>query len=67
MSIVMQGVREYCEGMDVTLSRDEQGRWLIEASNEAGHNGTAVDLLDLLQWLETHEQQWMPDGARGQQ
>ena len=50
--MVMTGVREYAEGKDVILSRNEQGRWLIEATNEGGHNGTAVDLLDLLQWLQ---------------
>ena len=65
MSIVMEGVREYCEGMNVKLRADENGRLVIVALNEGGYNSTEVDLLDLLTWLETHEQQWMPDGARG--
>lgn len=53
--VVMTGVREYAEGYDVILSRNDEGRWMIEATNEGGHNGTAVDLLDLLQWLQANE------------
>ena len=53
--IVMEGVREYCEGMDVRLEKNKEGRWVIDARNEGGHNSTEVDLLDLLQWLQAHE------------
>ena len=49
--IVMKGVREYCEEMDVALSRTTEGRLVIEARNEGGYNCTQVDLEDLLDWL----------------
>lgn len=52
--IVMEGVREYCEEMDVSL-RTTNGRLVIEARNECGHNSTEVDLLDLLDWLKANE------------
>ena len=46
------GVREYAEGFPVALWRDEDsGRLLIVAENEGGNNSTAIDLLDLLEWL----------------
>lgn len=52
MPVEMEGVREYAEGLPVELLRDkETGRPLIRAFNEAGHNCTEIDLLDLLAWL----------------
>jgi hypothetical protein len=50
---MMAGVREYAEGMDVNLAvRD--GRVVIDAWNEGGHNITEVDLADLIGWLRQH-------------
>lgn len=48
---VLSGVREYCEEMAVELWRLENGRLVVRAYNEAGHSGTEVDLLDLIEWL----------------
>ncbi len=44
-------VREYAEDMPVELCRLSTGRLVIRASNEGGHNFTAVDLEDLLDAL----------------
>lgn len=50
-AIIMEGVTEYEEGMDVRLST-RNGRLTIDAKNEAGHNGTDVDLVQLLLWVQ---------------
>ena len=47
----MTGVREYAEKIDVGIC-DWDGRLTISAKNEGGHNGTYVDLLDLLEWVQ---------------
>lgn len=50
------GVRAYhgCDDYPVQLWRhDETGRLVIRAYNEAGYNGTEVDLLDLVDWLKS--------------
>ena len=51
MNQIMEGVTEYAEGMDVSLST-RNGRLTIDAKNEAGHNGTDVDLVQLLLWVQ---------------
>ena len=38
---------EYYEGMDVKLLKRD-GKWVVVAINEAGYNGTEVDLTKLL-------------------
>ena len=53
--IIMEGVREYAEDFDVELLRVD-GRLVIHAQNEGGCNGTRVDLLDLLGWVQRHEE-----------
>ena len=56
MQNVMTGVREYAEGMDVELKfDDEENRFVIYAKNEAGHNCTMVDLLDVLEWVQMNK------------
>lgn len=49
------GVREYAEGLPVEIdfsnSEPDTRRLVVRARNEAGHNHTEVDLLDLLGWL----------------
>jgi hypothetical protein len=52
-AIVATGVREYCE--DYAVEFDESyGRPVVLAFNEGGYNSTAVDLLDLIDWLRKH-------------
>jgi hypothetical protein len=54
--VIMQGVREYCEDMEVTLQMQYKGtRLVINARNEGGYNSTEVDLLDLLDWVRANE------------
>ena len=48
--IIMEGVKEYAEGMDVRLGAIN-GRLTIDAKNEGGHNGTDVDLVQVLEWV----------------
>jgi hypothetical protein len=50
MTLVMKGVREYAEKMDVELQYVDD-RYVIYAVNEGGHNCTMVDLLDVLEWV----------------
>ncbi len=51
--VVMEGVREHAEDMPVKLAF-KHGRWIIDALNEGGYNGTEVDLIDLIEWLRKH-------------
>lgn len=48
--VVMEGVREWDEGLAVSLIV-KNGREYVRATNEGGHNSTAVDLRDLVAWL----------------
>ena len=56
----MAGVTEYAEGYEVELvlwaaGQTNRGeRWAVKALNEAGHNCTAIDVLDLIAWLHEH-------------
>jgi hypothetical protein len=50
MNQIMEGVTEYAEGLDVRLSVTK-GRLVVGAQNEGGHNGTDVDLVQLLEWV----------------
>jgi len=34
-----------------------ESRWIVEASNEGGHNNTQIDLIDLLKYIKIN----MPD------
>lgn len=49
--IVMCGVTEYAEESDVKLVKKESGRYVVDATNEGGFNGTEVDLEQLLDWI----------------
>jgi len=51
--MILEGVREYCEKEPVEIDT-ENGREVIVAANEGGHNSTRVDLLDLINWLKKH-------------
>lgn len=65
--VVMDGVREYNEGMPVyfaptedanrtgeTRTAERAGRFVLEAFNEGGHNSVAIDVDDALMWLMRH-------------
>lgn len=47
-------VREWCEGLPVELWINRQGRPVIRALNEDGHNSTEIDLNHLLDWLNVN-------------
>lgn len=46
-------VREWNDGMPVELWINRSGRLVLRSYNEDGHNSTEVDVLDLLDWLES--------------
>ena len=46
--MILSGVREYTEGHPVQLGRRHDGRLTIIAYNECGNNYTEVDLLDVV-------------------
>jgi hypothetical protein len=50
---IMEGVKEYSEGMVVELVV-HKGRLVIRAYNEGGYNCTDVDALQLVGWLRVH-------------
>ncbi len=56
-AIVLHGVEEYAEGMDVKLKKNSFGSVVIVALNEAGYNSTEVDLGQLLEAVS----ELMPD------
>jgi hypothetical protein len=50
---VMEGVREYREEYAVELGK-EGDRFVVVATNEGSNNSTAIDLLDLLEWVRAN-------------
>jgi hypothetical protein len=46
-------IREYVEREPVEI-KERDGRLIIEALNEGGHNGTEVDLMDVIKWVEVN-------------
>lgn len=50
--IIMEGVREYAEEMEVVLAIGKNGRFMVNAYNEGGFDRTCVDLIDLIDWLK---------------
>lgn len=52
---VMDGVREYVEEDPVELHLEDNGRLSVLASNEGGQNATAIDLLDLIEWVKMNK------------
>lgn len=72
--VVMDGVREYNEGMPVyfaptedanrtgeTRAAERAGRFVLEAFNEAGHNSVAIDVEDVLAWIAKHHPDMLID------
>jgi hypothetical protein len=57
---IMDGVTEYAEGMPVYLET-EKDRLVIGAYNEAGYNGTAVDLEQLIDWVARNKPELLKD------
>lgn len=48
-------IREYYEEYPVEITLNEKsGRWCISAENEGGHNGTDVDLVDVVEWVKAN-------------
>ena len=58
--IVMKGVREYAEEMDVELIIHND-RIVIHAQNEAGYNCTLVDFADLMGWVQANKPELLED------
>lgn len=54
--LIMEGVREYDEEFDVILCQ-KNGRLVIRAYNEGGCSSTAVDLMDVMEWVAAHKGQ----------
>lgn len=61
MKIIMVGVKEYCEDLDVVLTTaySDRERLVIKAYNEAGYNSTEVDLVDVILWLRKNRPELM--------
>ena len=51
--VIMNGVTEYNEEMNVVLSKNK-GKFVVEAKNECGYNSTSIDLDQLLKWVATN-------------
>jgi len=47
-------IREYVESEPVEI-KEKDGRLVIEALNEGGHNGTEVDLVDVIEWVKMNK------------
>lgn len=47
-----KNIREYNEKRKVAITTHENGRWVILAYNEGGHNSTRVDLQDAIDWVK---------------
>jgi hypothetical protein len=60
---VMRGVSEYAEGYPVQLET-RQGRLAVLAINQGGHDGTAVDLVELLAWVKDNMPELLLDEER---
>jgi hypothetical protein len=53
---IAHGVREYYEGFNVEIEKQEgNSRWVVVALNEGGYNSTAVDLIDLINWVSANK------------
>lgn len=64
-NIIETNIREYCEELPVKIKQDEEtGRWVIFALNEAGHNSTSVDLLDLLRWIKKNKPELLTEAFK---
>lgn len=60
------GIREYCENMTVSIiepntDHNDENRYIIVALNEAGHNSTNVDLLDVIEWVKKIKPELLQD------
>ena len=53
-SYIMASVREYGDGMPVELGliQGQQIRPIVVAKNQNGHDCTAIDLLDIIEWVK---------------
>lgn len=55
-------MREYTEGYEVCLVEQVPGgRLVVKATNEGRYDSTAVDLVDLLNWLAGNRPELLPE------
>ena len=52
--ITLDGVSEICERFPVKLARTQYGL-LLEATNEGGYNGIAIDFNELMAWVKAND------------
>lgn len=58
------GVREYDAEWPVTIKKHyRNGRECVCAKSDAGHNGTSVDLLELIKWIKENRPELLKEGA----
>jgi predicted alpha/beta-fold hydrolase len=64
--IVCVGVTEYAEGEPVTIQKlgaghgaDRANRLVVCATNQGGHDGTAIDLTEFLWWVKKCHPDWL--------
>ena len=55
--VIMSGVTEYNEEMNVVLSKNK-GKFVVEAKNECGYNSTSIDLDQLLKWVAINKPEY---------
>ena len=59
-NIVLRDVSEYAEWYPVKLYRVNE-RIVINATNQGGHDGTEVDLIDLILWIRANFPELLSD------
>ena len=52
--ISTEEVREYAEGENVEIDAHENGRLIVRAINQGGHDSTEIDLQDLLIYVKNN-------------
>lgn len=48
-------IKEYNEEYPVTIQKEENGRWVINAINEGGYNSVSLDLLDIIEFYNSNK------------
>ena len=51
---ITQTIREYTESMPVTILT-HKGRWVIDATSDGGRSCTAVDLIDVIEFVKKYK------------
>ena len=58
-----RSIREYAESMPVAI-RKRGERWVIDALNEGGYNGTEVDLVDVINFVKKYKPELLKETER---